>query len=94
MMSVSPLRALNIIPSGGVTPENLPSWWDAGARAVGMGTNLAGKDINYSAGDFKDFRFMLTLILIVLKLLSRIHALSVSCSYELFSLPFSIPAYA
>lgn len=50
MMSVSPLRALNIAPSGGVTPENLPQWWEAGARAVGMGTNLAGSDINYATG--------------------------------------------
>jgi hypothetical protein len=50
MLSVSPLQALNILPSGGVTPENLPSWWDAGASVVGMGTNLSGSDINYAPG--------------------------------------------
>ena len=52
MLSVSPLRALNILPSGGVTPENLAAWWDAGAQIVGMGTNLAGGDVNFAPGTF------------------------------------------
>jgi 2-keto-3-deoxy-6-phosphogluconate aldolase len=50
MLSVSPLRAMTILPSGGIGPEALASWWDAGARGVGMGTNLAGGDIAFASG--------------------------------------------
>lgn len=50
MMGVSPLRAMNIMPSGGVSPSNAMDWLDAGATIVGMGSNLAGKDINYEFG--------------------------------------------
>eukprot|EP00051_Salpingoeca_urceolata_P033043 m.18593 g.18593 ORF g.18593 m.18593 type:complete len:709 (+) comp5752_c0_seq2:2506-4632(+) len=48
MLGVSPLRALNVAPSGGVTPDNAEDWWDAGACTVGMGSNLAGKDITFA----------------------------------------------
>jgi hypothetical protein len=41
---------LNIAPSGAVTPENTVQWWDAGAVVVGLGSNLAGSDINYDYG--------------------------------------------
>eukprot|EP00039_Didymoeca_costata_P031320 m.34176 g.34176 ORF g.34176 m.34176 type:complete len:611 (+) comp8684_c0_seq1:108-1940(+) len=50
MLGVSPLRAMNIMPSGGVSPDNVEEWLDAGAFIVGMGSNLAGKDINYAYG--------------------------------------------
>ncbi len=50
MMSVTPLRAMNIAPSGGVSPDNFAEWLDAGAVIVGMGSNLAGSDINYDSG--------------------------------------------
>ena len=50
MLGVSPLAAMNIMPSGGVAPENAVAWLDAGAIVVGMGSNLAGSDINYAFG--------------------------------------------
>ena len=51
MNGVSPFgNALNIMPSGGVAPENAEAWLDAGACVVGMGSNLAGSDINHPFG--------------------------------------------
>lgn len=51
MLSVTPLReALNVLPSGGVTPSNACEWWDAGAAAVGMGGNLTGGDLSHPHG--------------------------------------------
>jgi len=51
MLDVTPLGDnLNIMPSGGVTPTNLDAWLDAGAVVVGMGSNLAGKDIAFLEG--------------------------------------------
>jgi 2-keto-3-deoxy-6-phosphogluconate aldolase len=51
MLDVTPLGDnLNIMPSGGVTPTNLDAWLDAGAVVVGMGSNLAGKDIALKEG--------------------------------------------
>ncbi|EDQ85916.1 uncharacterized protein MONBRDRAFT_28906 [Monosiga brevicollis MX1] len=50
MLGVSPLKAMNIAPSGGCSPDNVEEWWDAGAVCVGMGSNLAGKDINFATG--------------------------------------------
>ena len=31
---------MNLIPSGGISPETAKIWLDAGAFAVGMGSNL------------------------------------------------------
>ena len=50
MLGVSPLAAMNIMPSGGVSPANLDEWLDAGAAIVGMGSNLAGKEIAHPTG--------------------------------------------
>eukprot|EP00045_Choanoeca_perplexa_P017894 m.270959 g.270959 ORF g.270959 m.270959 type:complete len:632 (+) comp17669_c0_seq19:2242-4137(+) len=50
MLGVSPLKAMNIAPSGGCSPDNADEWWDAGAVCVGMGSNLSGKDITQPAG--------------------------------------------
>jgi 2-keto-3-deoxy-6-phosphogluconate aldolase len=50
MLGVSPLAVMNIMPSGGVSPDNVDEWLDAGAAIVGMGSNLAGSDINYPTG--------------------------------------------
>ena len=50
MMGVSPLAAMNIMPSGGVSPDNAEEWLDAGSAIIGMGSNLVGKDINYPTG--------------------------------------------
>ena len=36
-----PLPDIPLMPTGGVTLENLPDWLAAGAIAVGMGGNLA-----------------------------------------------------
>ena len=45
MLDVTPLSVLNLMPSGGVSPDNAEAWWDAGAAIIGMGSNLVGKDI-------------------------------------------------
>ena len=51
MLGVGPLgAALNIMPSGGVSPANAAEWLDAGAVVVGMGSNLVGKDVNEQVG--------------------------------------------
>eukprot|EP00041_Stephanoeca_diplocostata_P026028 m.693765 g.693765 ORF g.693765 m.693765 type:complete len:614 (+) comp22875_c0_seq8:154-1995(+) len=50
MLGVTPLAAMNIMPSGGVSPDNVDEWLDAGAAIVGMGSNLAGKDIGFPTG--------------------------------------------
>ena len=50
MLGVSPLAAMNIMPSGGVSPDNAKDWLDAGASIIGMGSNLAGSDINHPYG--------------------------------------------
>ena len=51
MLGVTPLREqLEIMPSGGVSPENAPEWWDAGAAVVGAGSNLVGDDFNRAPG--------------------------------------------
>jgi 2-keto-3-deoxy-6-phosphogluconate aldolase len=50
MLGVSPLAAMSIMPSGGVSPANLDEWLDAGAAVVGMGSNLAGKEIAHPTG--------------------------------------------
>lgn len=51
MLDVSPLgAALNILPSGGVSPANAAAWLDAGAACVGMGSNLVGKDVGTTPG--------------------------------------------
>eukprot|EP00036_Acanthoecidae_sp_10tr_P011946 CAMPEP_0182927644 /NCGR_PEP_ID=MMETSP0105_2-20130417/13893_1 /TAXON_ID=81532 ORGANISM="Acanthoeca-like sp., Strain 10tr" /NCGR_SAMPLE_ID=MMETSP0105_2 /ASSEMBLY_ACC=CAM_ASM_000205 /LENGTH=619 /DNA_ID=CAMNT_0025065601 /DNA_START=14 /DNA_END=1873 /DNA_ORIENTATION=+ len=50
MLGVSPLAAMNIMPSGGVSPGNVDEWLDAGAAVVGMGSNLAGKEIAHPTG--------------------------------------------
>jgi 2-keto-3-deoxy-6-phosphogluconate aldolase len=47
MLGVSPLAAMNIMPSGGCSPDNAKEWLDAGASIIGMGSNLAGSDINH-----------------------------------------------
>ena len=50
MLSVSPLANLHILPSGGVNPSNAAEWLDAGAAAVGMGSNLVGKELSVAEG--------------------------------------------
>ena len=43
MLAVTPLgEHLNILPSGGVSPDNAEAWWAAGAAVIGMGSNLVG----------------------------------------------------
>jgi Entner-Doudoroff aldolase len=45
MLGTGALGDIKIMPSGGISPETAQSWFDAGAYAVGMGSNLSGKDI-------------------------------------------------
>ena len=42
---------MNLIPSGGISPETAKNWLDAGAFAVGMGSNLVGKDVRVDPND-------------------------------------------
>ena len=42
---------MNLIPSGGISPETAKTWLDAGAFAVGMGSNLVGKDVRVDPND-------------------------------------------
>ena len=46
---LAPLPMLQIIPTGGVTPQNLPDFFKAGCAAVGAGSTLLTKDIFESA---------------------------------------------
>lgn len=43
---LAPMPFLNLMPTGGVSPdkENLQAWFDAGAACVGMGSKLFPKD--------------------------------------------------
>merc|ERR1719272_2645494 len=50
MMGVTPLKAMNIMPSGGVSPNNAEEWRDAGSAVVGMGSNLVGKELSHPTG--------------------------------------------
>ena len=42
---LAPLPALQIIPTGGVTPENTGAYMDAGAVAVGVGSALVSQEL-------------------------------------------------
>ncbi|WP_010248575.1 bifunctional 2-keto-4-hydroxyglutarate aldolase/2-keto-3-deoxy-6-phosphogluconate aldolase [Acetivibrio cellulolyticus] len=44
-----PLPQAALVPTGGITLENINTWFDAGAEAVGIGTNLIKKA---SEGDY------------------------------------------
>ena len=47
---MAPLPHIPIAPTGGVTPENVADWFDAGATAVGVGsfiTKAAGTSTDY-----------------------------------------------
>eukprot|EP00055_Hartaetosiga_balthica_P006968 m.23224 g.23224 ORF g.23224 m.23224 type:complete len:621 (+) comp5530_c0_seq5:27-1889(+) len=50
MLGVTPLSAMNILPSGGCDPKNYKEWLIAGAFCVGMGSNLTGNDIKAKPG--------------------------------------------
>ncbi len=39
---LAPLPHARLLPTGGVTPENVAEWFKAGAAAVGIGTALVG----------------------------------------------------
>ncbi len=51
---LGPMPYTNIMPTGGVTPdeENLTKWFKAGAYCVGMGSQLFPKEV-LSSGDFE-----------------------------------------
>ena len=54
MLDVTPLgEALNVMPSGGVSPDNAAEWKAAGAAVVAMGSNLVGKEISAVEGSPK-----------------------------------------
>ena len=48
----APLPQLNIMPTGGVSLENMAEWFDAGVTAVGVGGNLLAPA---ATGDFEKF---------------------------------------
>eukprot|EP00939_MAST-03C_sp_MAST-3C-sp1_P003863 g3863.t1 len=45
-----------LIPSGGITPETAQDWISSGASAVGMGSNLVGKDVRTPPDDVAALR--------------------------------------
>jgi len=45
-----------LIPSGGISPETADEWLASGASAVGMGSNLVGKDIRIAAKNTRELR--------------------------------------
>ena len=49
----APLPQLNIMPTGGVSLENMAEWFDAGVTAVGVGGNLLAPA---ATGDFEKVR--------------------------------------
>jgi len=49
---LAPLRMLQIVPTGGVTPENAAAFLAAGSVALGVGSNLVSKEILQN-GDWK-----------------------------------------
>ena len=46
---LAPLPMLQLVPTGGVTPQNVPDYFKAGAAAVGAGSTLLTKEILASA---------------------------------------------
>jgi 2-dehydro-3-deoxyphosphogluconate aldolase/(4S)-4-hydroxy-2-oxoglutarate aldolase len=42
---LAPLNTISLMPTGGVTLENCGSFFQAGVRAVGMGSNLFPKEL-------------------------------------------------
>lgn len=46
---LAPLPMLQLIPTGGVTPQNMPDYFKAGAAAIGAGSTLLTKEIFASA---------------------------------------------
>jgi len=46
---LAPLPMLQLIPTGGVTPQNMPDYFKAGAAAIGAGSTLLTKEILASA---------------------------------------------
>jgi 2-dehydro-3-deoxyphosphogluconate aldolase/(4S)-4-hydroxy-2-oxoglutarate aldolase len=40
-----PFPGVRLTPTGGVTLENIPQWFAAGAVAVGVGSNMVGKEL-------------------------------------------------
>jgi len=51
VLNVGPLGELNVMATGGITPEKFKEWIAAGAVAVGMGSRLCGSDIKYVEKD-------------------------------------------
>jgi len=54
VLSIGSLGLLHIMPTGGLTPELAAAWLQAGAKAVGMGSKLVGRDVRVSAKDQSD----------------------------------------
>ncbi len=48
----APLNQARLVPTGGVTPEKAHEYFAAGAWAVGIGSELVGKDV-WQAGNFE-----------------------------------------
>ena len=56
LRGIGEFGSINLIPSGGISPENAKSWLDAGAFAVGMGSNLVGRDVRTGPEDLEMLR--------------------------------------
>ena len=50
---LSPLNKARLVPTGGVTLDNLNEWFNAGAVAVALGSSLVSQDL-VDAGDWEE----------------------------------------
>ena len=53
-MTVGQFSNLNIMATGGITPDKVAGWLENGAAVTAMGSKLAGRDIRLKRDD-KDF---------------------------------------
>lgn len=62
----APMPQLNVMPTGGVTLDNMSAWFEAGAVAVGIGSDLVNRqkpnDVAYTKAVAKQFAEQYALI--------------------------------
>ncbi len=46
-----PLRQVHTLPTGGVKPQDVPAWLDAGAYACGLGSKLTIEEANFLSSE-------------------------------------------
>lgn len=54
LLAVGQFSRVPVVVSGGVSPSNWLQWLESGAAVVGMGTELAGKDIKFDESEINN----------------------------------------